>query len=82
MEVRLDPDLQAKVDKWTTQTGRSPDELVVDAMAGYLDELTRTQTMIDSRYDDIKSGRVELIDGEEALTRLRAKSEASRRLRE
>jgi hypothetical protein len=32
--------------------------------------------MLDSRYDDIKSGRVKPIDGEEAFARLREKSEA------
>jgi hypothetical protein len=51
---------------------------VQDAMPGYLDELERTREMIDSRYDDIKSGRFKPIDGEEAFPRLREKSEARR----
>jgi hypothetical protein len=36
--------------------------------------------MLESRYDDIKSGKVKLIPGEEVFARLREKSEA-RRLR-
>jgi len=34
--------------------------------------------MLDSRYDEIKSGKVKLIPGEEVFARLRAKSEARR----
>jgi hypothetical protein len=32
MDVHLtNPDLQAKLDRWVTETGRGPDELVEDA---------------------------------------------------
>jgi hypothetical protein len=34
--------------------------------------------MLDSRYNDIKSGRLKPIDGEEAFARLRQKSEDRR----
>ncbi len=78
MEVHFTPELQAKLDKLATETGRAQDELVQDAMAGYLDELAQVRGMLDSRYDDIKSGKVKLIDGEEALARLRQKNEARR----
>ena len=44
-------------------------------------ELERTREMIDSRYDDIRSGRVKPIDGEEAFARLREMSEARRNSR-
>jgi len=37
--------------------------------------------MLDSRYDELKSGRVEPIDGEEAFARLKAKTEALRNRR-
>ena len=40
-----------------TKTGRATDELVQDAMAGYLDELAEVRGMLDRRYDEIKSGR-------------------------
>ena len=79
MDVHLDnPDLQAKIDRWAAETGRGPDELVEDAMAGYFEELARTREMLNSRYDDLKSGEVKPIDGEEAFARLKAKTEAQR----
>ena len=77
MDVHLtDPDLQAKLDRWVTETGRGPDELVEDAMAGYFDELARTRQMLDSRYDDLKSGRVKPVPGDEVIARLHEKSAA------
>jgi predicted transcriptional regulator len=78
MEVRFKPDLQAKLDELATETGRPTGELVEDAVAGYFDELARTRDMLNSRYDDLKSGRVKPIDGEEAFSRLKAKTEAQR----
>jgi hypothetical protein len=80
MDLHLkDPDLQAKVKRWSAETGRSADELAEDAIAGYLEGLAEVRTTLDSRYDDLESGRVKPIDGEEAFARLRAKSEARRR---
>jgi len=78
MEVHLTPDLEAKLDKLATETGRAKDELVQDAMAGYFQELAQVREMLDSRYDEIKSGRVEPLDGEESFARLREKSKARR----
>lgn len=76
MDVHVDnPDLQAKLDRWVTETGRSPDKLVEDAMAGYFDELTRTREMLDGRYDDLRSGRVKAIDGEEFFESLRRRED-------
>jgi hypothetical protein len=72
MDLHLsNPDLQAKIDRWVAETGRAPDELVEDAMAGYFEELTQTREMLNSRYDDLKSGRVKPIDGEEFFENLR-----------
>jgi predicted transcriptional regulator len=78
MEVRLKPDLKAKLDRWSAETGRPAEELVEDAMAGYFEELAEVRGMLDGRYDDLKSGRVQPIDGTEVLTRLREKSKARR----
>jgi predicted DNA-binding protein len=39
MEVHFPPDVPAKLDRLVTETGRSADEFVQDAMAGYVDEL-------------------------------------------
>ena len=60
------------------EIGGVPDELVEDAMAGYLAELAQVRNMLDGRYDEIKSSRVESMDGEEAFNRLRRKSEDRR----
>ena len=76
MELHLtNPDLQAKLDRWVSETGRGPEELVEDAMAGYFDELVRTREMLNSRYDDLKSGRVKPIDGEEFFENLRRRED-------
>jgi hypothetical protein len=75
MEVPFTPDVQAKLDKLAIDTGRAPGELVKDVIAGYFDELTQTREMLNSRYDDLKSGRVKPIDGEEFFDGLRRREE-------
>jgi hypothetical protein len=42
----------------------------------YLGEFARTNEGLDGRCDGLKSGRAKPIDGEEALARLKAKTEA------
>lgn len=78
MEIRFPPEMEKKLNDLATQSGRGTDELVQDAMAAYLNELVQTREMLNSRYDDLKSGRVKPIDGEEAFARLKAKNEAQR----
>jgi hypothetical protein len=76
MEVHLNnPDLQAKIDRWVTETGRGPDELVEDAVAGYFEELVQARGMLNSRYDDLKSGKVKPIDGEAFFENLRGRED-------
>jgi predicted DNA-binding protein len=75
MEVRFSPELQAKLDRLSTETGRPTVELVEDVVAGYLDELAETREMLDSRYDDLKSGRVKPINGEDFFEGLRRREE-------
>jgi len=81
MEVRFRPDVQAKIEQMARESGRPSDELVEDAVIGYFDELARAREVLDSRYDDLESGRVKPIDGEEAYQRLMEKTEAQRRRR-
>jgi predicted transcriptional regulator len=81
MEVHLSSDLEAKLDRLARETGRASSELVEDAVAGYIDEVARTRELLDSRYLDLKSGRVTPIDGEEAFSRLMEKTEVQRHLR-
>lgn len=81
MEVHVRPEVQAKLDQLARESGRPSDELVEDAIIGYFDELARTREMLDRRFDDLESGRVKPIDGEEAYRRLMEKTEAQRQLR-
>lgn len=78
MELRLTPEMETRLNELAAKTGRPAEVLVEDAMASYLDELAGVRDMLDSRYDDIKSGMVKAVDGEEAFARLRRKSEGRR----
>ncbi len=78
MVVHLKPETESRLQELAATSGRAPDDLVEDAMAGYLAELVQVRKMLDRRYDEIKSGRVEPIDGKEAFDRLRCKSEDRR----
>ena len=78
MEVHLSPDIQAKLDRLASDTGRPAEELIEDMMAGCFVELEQLRGTLDSRYDEIKSGKVKLVPGDEVLARLRAKSAARR----
>ena len=75
MQVHLKPETESRLQELAATTGRAPDELVEDAMTAYLDELAQVRKMLDGRYDEIKSGRAQPINGEEAFDRLRRKSE-------
>ena len=78
MEVQLTPETEEKLKDLSTQSGRGTDDLVEDAVAGYFNEVFQAREMLNSRYDDLKSGRVKPIDGEDAFARLKAKTEAER----
>jgi hypothetical protein len=79
MDVRVNnPEIQAKIDEWVTETGRGPEELIEDAVAAYFEELTQTRELLNSRYDDLKSGRVKPVSGDEVAAHFRAKSTARR----
>ena len=73
MVVHLKPETESRLQELAASTGRAPDELVADAMAGYLAELGQLRATLDGRYDEIKSGRVKPIDGEAAFDTLRSK---------
>jgi len=79
MVVHLKPETESRLRELSATTGRAPEDLVEDAMSGYLEELTRTRKMLNSRYDEIKSGQVKQIDGEEAFNRMRRKSQERHR---
>ncbi len=78
MEVELTPDVQAKLDQLSSETGRKREEFVRDALAGYFEELEEVRGLLDSRYDDLKSGRVALLSGEQVVAHFSKKSAARR----
>ncbi len=60
------------------ETGLPSDELVEDTVVGLFDELAYTRQTLDRRYDDLESGRVKPVPGDEVFARLRARSAARR----
>ena len=78
MEVHFPPEIQAKLEQMARDTGSPSDELVKNVVTEFLDELTLTRQTLDRRYDDVESGKVKLIPGEEVFARLSAKSAARR----
>jgi predicted transcriptional regulator len=74
MEVHLHPDVQSKLDRLSMDTGRAAVDLIEDALAGYFDELSDIRETLDRRYDDLRSGRVRPVSGEEVKARLRERS--------
>jgi len=76
MEVHFTPETEEKLKDLAAQSGRgTADELVQDVVEGYIDELARTRDMFNSRYDDLKSGRVKPTDGEEFFDKLRRRED-------
>lgn len=79
MEVQVTPKTAEKLNDLAAASGRAPEEIVEDALAGHLDHVASSRATLDSRYDDLKSGRVKPIDGEEAFKQLREKSKGRSR---
>jgi len=71
MEVHFKPETESRLAELASKSGRAADDLVEDALAGYLTEVTETREMLDGRYDEIKGGRVKPIDGETFFDELR-----------
>lgn len=81
MEVHFTPEMEKKLTDFAAETERSVDDLIEDAMAGYFDEVRQIRETLDSRYDDLKSGRVKPIPGDEVEAYFREKSAAARKMR-
>jgi hypothetical protein len=82
MEVRLAPETEKKLKDLSAQSGRGTDDLVEDAMSGYFHEVLELRERLNSRYDDLKSGRVKPISGDEVEAYFCEKSAAARRSRQ
>ena len=75
MEVHLKPETESRLNDLATKSGRPADDLVEDAMAGYLQEVVEVRRSLDTRYDDIKSGKVKPVDGEDFFESLRRRED-------
>jgi hypothetical protein len=75
MGVRIKPETESRLLELAVSMGRAPEDLVEDALAGYLAELAELRTTLDSRYDDLKSGRVKPVDGKAFFESLRQRGE-------
>ncbi len=80
MEVHFTPETEQKLYDLAAKSGRAtPEKLVQDVVEGYFDELSQTREMLTGRYDDLKTGRVAPIPGDEVEAHFREKSAAARR---
>jgi hypothetical protein len=75
MEVHFKPGTESRLHELASQSGRPTDDLVEDPMAAYLVEVAEVRTMLDTRYDDIKSGRLKTVDGETFFESLRQRED-------
>ena len=75
MEVQFARDIEQKLAELASRSGVSADTLVQDLVAGYIDGLAKVRTTLDARNDDLKSGKVEPIDGEVFFEQLRAREQ-------
>ncbi len=81
MEVHFTAETEQRLKDIALQSGSgTADKLVKDVVEGYVDELAQAGEMLNSRYDDLKSGRVKPIPGDEVEAYFRDKSAAARRL--
>ena len=76
MKVRVSAETGKKLNDLAASS--APNDIVEDALAGYLEEVAAVRTTLDSRDDDLKSGRVKPIDGEEFFRQLRERSQRRR----
>lgn len=78
MEVHLKAETEKKLKDLSALSGRATDELVEDAMAGYFAEVQQIRETLNSRYDDLRSGKVKSIPSDEVEAYFREKSAAAR----
>jgi predicted DNA-binding protein len=78
MKVRLKPETEIRLKEFASRSGRSIDDLLEDAVAGHLAELSEFREMVERRYDDVRSGRVKPINGEKFFENLRHRGSNSK----
>jgi len=83
MEIHFTPETEEKLNALAAQSGRATvDELVQYVIEEYFGDLAQARDMLDRRYDELESGRVKPVPGDELIARLRAKSAAYRASRD
>lgn len=75
MEVHFTPELERTLKDMAARRGVPAGDLVQELVLSSLGDLSDVKAMLDSRYDDIKSGRVKPIDGEAFFESLRQREE-------
>ena len=75
MEAHFKPDTESRLTELASRSGRATDDLVEDALSGYLAEIAELREMLDGRHDDIRSGHVKPIDGEAFFDDLRQRED-------
>lgn len=78
MEVVFSAEVQEQLERMARESGRTEQELVEDAVRGYLRDLAEVREMLDSRYDDVVNGTVETLSAEEVEEYFREKSAKAR----
>jgi len=68
MELHLEPELAAKVEQWSAETGLPVNHLIEDAITGYFSEV-----------EQIVSGRVQPMDGREAVRLIKERAAVRRK---
>jgi predicted DNA-binding protein len=80
VEVHFKPETEKKLSDLAEQNGRATaEELVQSVVEGYFEELAQVRGTLNTRYDDLKAGRVKPISGDEVEAYFREKSAAARR---
>ena len=75
MEVHLKAETESRLSGLASQSGRATDDLVEDALAGYLVEVAEVREMLDGRYDDMKANKVKPVNGEAFFDSLRQRED-------
>ncbi len=78
MEVHFPPEVQARIEQMAQDTGRRSDELIENVVTDFLEDFVFTREALNRRYDDLESGRITAIPGQDVFARIRAKSVARR----
>ena len=76
MEVHLPPKDHARLTEIAEKTGRPESEIVREVMRTYLDGMDDVREMLDSRLEDIESGRVKPITAEQLQENLARRKQA------